>query len=190
MNRSILIILGTALILNTACEKSPETSFSDLVASFRVTPHSAGVGDTIYFTNTSEGANTFDWDFGDGNGSTEENPSHIYTTIGIFKILLVTTNVDGSDEASGSVEIKPWTTRADLLTARWEMGISVVDGKIYAIGGAGPIYQALRTVEEYDPATDKWTTKSPMPTARQGLSTNVVNGKIYAIGGGVSSRSI
>jgi hypothetical protein len=76
-----------------------------------------------------------------------------------------------------------WTTRADMPTGRWELSTSVVDGKIYAIGGASPVYQALRTVEEYDPATDAWTTKSEMPTARQGLSTSTVDGKIYAIGG-------
>jgi N-acetylneuraminic acid mutarotase len=82
-----------------------------------------------------------------------------------------------------------WTRKADMPTGRWELSTCVVDGKIYAIGGAGPVYQALRTVEEYDPATNTWTTKSEMPTARQGLSTNVVNGKIYAIGGGVGSSS-
>jgi N-acetylneuraminic acid mutarotase len=80
-----------------------------------------------------------------------------------------------------------WTTRADMPTARWELSTCVVDGKIYAIGGAGPIYQALGTVEVYDPANDTWTTMSEMPTARQGLSTSVVNGKIYAIGGGAFS---
>ncbi len=79
-----------------------------------------------------------------------------------------------------------WTTKSDMPTGRWELSTCVVDGKIYAIGGAGPVYQALRTVEEYDPATDTWTTKSDMPTARQGLSTSVVDGKIYAIGGGAS----
>jgi N-acetylneuraminic acid mutarotase len=61
----------------------------------------------------------------------------------------------------------------------------VVNGKIYAIGGAltypgGP---PLSTVEEYDPATDTWTRKADMPTARAYLSTSAVNGKIYAIGG-------
>ena len=79
-----------------------------------------------------------------------------------------------------------WTTRVDMPTERWEHYTCVVDGKIYVIGGAGPVYQALGTVEVYDPATDIWTAKSEMPTARQGLSTSVVNGKIYAIGGGVS----
>ncbi len=82
-----------------------------------------------------------------------------------------------------------WAARADMPTGRWELSTCVVDGKIYAIGGAGPAWQPLRTVEEYDPATDTWTTKSEMPTARQGLSTNVVNGKIYAIGGGAGSSS-
>jgi N-acetylneuraminic acid mutarotase len=76
-----------------------------------------------------------------------------------------------------------------MPTGRWELSTCVVDGKIYAIGGAGPVYQALRTVEVYDPATDAWTTRSEMPTARQGLSTSVVNGKIYAIGGGASSSA-
>ncbi|MFC2037950.1 Kelch repeat-containing protein [Chloroflexota bacterium] len=79
-----------------------------------------------------------------------------------------------------------WTTGTDMLTPRWEHSVCVVDGKIYVIGGAGPIYQAQGTVELYDPVSDTWETKSPMPTARQALSTSVVNGKIYAIGGGVS----
>ena len=76
-----------------------------------------------------------------------------------------------------------WTSGTYMPTPRWEHYTCVVDGKIYVIGGAGPVYEALGTVEVYDPATDTWETKSEMPTARQGLSTSVVNGKIYAIGG-------
>jgi len=71
-----------------------------------------------------------------------------------------------------------------MPTPRWGLSTSVVNGKIYAIGGArGFPIPGLRTVEEYDPATDTWTTKSPMPSTRWALSTSVVNGKIYAIGG-------
>jgi len=85
----------------------------------------------------------------------------------------------------------PWTQKeADMPTGRWELSTCVVEGKIYAIGGAS-FNQPLPTVEEYDPATDTWTTKKPMDTARQGLSTSVVNGKIYAIGGGdISSATV
>ena len=76
-----------------------------------------------------------------------------------------------------------WTTKADMPTARMYLSTSVVNGKIYAIGGSEIIEVGVSTVEKYYPATDTWTTKSPMPTPRWGLSTSVVNGKIYAIGG-------
>ncbi len=61
-----------------------------------------------------------------------------------------------------------WATRADMPTARWELSTSVVDGKIYAIGGAsGYGSKVLRTVEAYDPATNTWGTKSKS-TAKSG----------------------
>jgi N-acetylneuraminic acid mutarotase len=72
-----------------------------------------------------------------------------------------------------------WTQKADMPTARWGLSASMVDGKIYAIGGVG----SLKKVEEYDPATDTWTEKTDMPTGRVFLATSVVDGKIYAIGG-------
>jgi N-acetylneuraminic acid mutarotase len=77
-----------------------------------------------------------------------------------------------------------WTTKAPMPTARLWFSTSVVDGKIYAIGGALVSTEAISTVEVYDPVTDTWTTKSPMPTARAGHVTAVVDGIIYVIGGG------
>lgn len=82
-----------------------------------------------------------------------------------------------------------WSSNNDMPTGRWELATCSVDGKIYAIGGAGPVHEALATVEEYDPQTGTWKKKSDMPTPRQGLSANVVDGKIYAIGGATSPSS-
>jgi len=76
-----------------------------------------------------------------------------------------------------------WAKKADMLTARWGIDTSVVDGKIYVIGGRDSNDNILRIVEEYNPSTNKWTEKASMPIARCLLSTSVVNGKIYAIGG-------
>ena len=74
--------------------------------------------------------------------------------------------------------------KADMPTPRFGLTTSVVDGKIYAIGGGKTPYgKYLSTLEVYDPTTDTWTTKADMPTARFFHSTSVVNGKIYAIGG-------
>ncbi len=73
-----------------------------------------------------------------------------------------------------------WTERSDLPDARYFLSTSVVDDKIYAIGGR----PNARATEEYDPATDTWTVKANMPTGRNMLATSAANGKIYAIGGG------
>ena len=66
--------------------------------------------------------------------------------------------------------------------------LSVVNGKIYVIGGftvAGSQFPPASTVEAYDPATDTWTQKADMPNPRVALANNApaVNGKIYVIGG-------
>ena len=81
--------------------------------------------------------------------------------------------------SAGSARAATWTQKADMPTARWRLSTSLVDGKIYAIGGVG----GSNKVEEYDPATDTWTEKADMPTGRVMLSSSVVDGKIYAIGG-------
>jgi N-acetylneuraminic acid mutarotase len=74
-----------------------------------------------------------------------------------------------------------WTTKANMPTARYVVSSSVVDGKIYAIGGdAG---SRASVVEAYDPLTDTWTRKANMPMRRGGGTTSVVNGRIYYMGG-------
>jgi hypothetical protein len=65
------------------------------------------------------------------------------------------------------------------------LSTSVVDGRIYAIGGTAgaPYSPGDGLVEMYDPATDHWARKAHMPAPRWNLSTSVVDGRIYAIGG-------
>lgn len=43
---------------------------------------------TVNFLNNSTNATAYSWDFGDGNISTEENPTHIYTSAGNFIVSL------------------------------------------------------------------------------------------------------
>jgi N-acetylneuraminic acid mutarotase len=81
-----------------------------------------------------------------------------------------------------------WTKKADMPTPRIGLCTSVVEGKIYAIGGShewhgGNDFTCLSIVEEYDPVTDTWTRKADIPTARGGSAAGVLDGKIYVIGG-------
>ena len=93
------------------------------------------------------------------------------------------------------VAMNRWTRAADLPTPRSVMSSSVVDGRIYVMGGAfhrGPtssteeLLRAVRilsVVEVYDPASGRWTRAADLATPRGWFSTSVVNGKVYAVGG-------
>jgi N-acetylneuraminic acid mutarotase len=74
-----------------------------------------------------------------------------------------------------------WTAKAPMPTGRADLGIGVVNGILYAVGGTTA--NRLATLEAYDPSTNTWTTKTSMPTARDGLAVGVVNGILYAVGG-------
>jgi N-acetylneuraminic acid mutarotase len=74
-----------------------------------------------------------------------------------------------------------WTTKAPISSARTDIGVGVVNGVLYAIGGVDSAVSDA--VEAYEPVTNTWTTKASMPTPRAGLRVGVVNGVLYAIGG-------
>ena len=67
----------------------PNTSFTTEVNGLSVT-----------FTNTTVEGETYLWDFGDGQTSTEENPVHTYASQGMYNVVLTATNTNGSSSAS------------------------------------------------------------------------------------------
>lgn len=60
-------------------------------------------GDTIQFTNLSEESTSFQWEFGDGNSSVEENPSYVYKRAGIVDIKLTAYNEEGEEAKTETV---------------------------------------------------------------------------------------
>lgn len=67
-----------------------------LVADFTGTPTTGNNPLTVVFTDTTTGNPiTWAWDFGDGETSTEQNPTHIYAAAGTYTVTLVVTSVDG-----------------------------------------------------------------------------------------------
>ncbi|KAK3565115.1 hypothetical protein QTP86_033167 [Hemibagrus guttatus] len=77
-----------------------------------------------------------------------------------------------------------WVFVAPMNTRRSSVGVGVVDGKLYAVGGYdGASRQCLSTVEEYDPVTNKWDYVADMSTRRSGAGVGVLNGQLYAAGG-------
>lgn len=76
----------TIIIPVTVCE-SLNAGFTNL-----------NTGLSVDFTDLSSGANSWAWDFGDGNTSTTANPSNTYTSIGWYNISLIVSNSCGESD--------------------------------------------------------------------------------------------
>lgn len=87
--------------------------------------------------------------------------------------------------ASSAEATITWIQEPDMPTGRDGLGIGVVNGIVYCIGGwtAGSPSSATGVVEAYDPVLNTWTTKAPMPTPRGFLAVCVMDNEIYALGG-------
>ena len=60
---------------------------------------------TIVFTDCSFRVTEYLWDFGDGTTSTEKSPTHTFSTYGLFKVLLTTSNDGISDTISKTIDV-------------------------------------------------------------------------------------
>ncbi|KAL4708352.1 hypothetical protein ACJJTC_019588 [Scirpophaga incertulas] len=75
-----------------------------------------------------------------------------------------------------------WRPCSPMSTPRHRVGVAVMDGLLYAVGGScGSEYH--KSVECYDPERDVWSGVAAMSTARLGVGVAVVNRLLYAVGG-------
>ncbi len=61
--------------------------------------------DSVVFTNQSQLADSYHWDFGDGNTSTDENTYNIYDTTGNYTITLTATNKCGDVDSTIIIKV-------------------------------------------------------------------------------------
>lgn len=121
-NALLIVPLAIALIA-TGCSSDesnpvPEVSF-EVLGGDRPAPLN------VEFINQSENADSYEWNFGDGNTSTEENPTHTFSEPGHFDVSLTAHNDEGSNSATQKVyvygEIVSWTpTRISVTKDQWE----------------------------------------------------------------------
>jgi PKD repeat protein len=76
-------------------------------AGFTVNPILTTVGAQTFFTNQSQNALTYLWDFGDGGSSTAVNPVYSFPTAGTFTVTLTAENTGLEDSATAVVTVNP-----------------------------------------------------------------------------------
>jgi PKD repeat protein len=98
MKKIIYLSLLLTLVL-FSCQPVPR-------AKFFVDNVEPDVGAQVTFTNESEDADRFEWDFGDGYGSEEANPVHYFTATGSYDVILTAYSKKGvSDKATITIDV-------------------------------------------------------------------------------------
>jgi PKD repeat protein len=92
-------------ILMVGCTKEDDSALIEVKAGYTFVREPSP--NVINFINTSQNADTYLWDFGDGTGSTLQNPVKTYTTTGEYVVRLTVTNTkEGkSDTFSSTISI-------------------------------------------------------------------------------------
>ncbi len=132
----------------------------DTTVDFDWSPWSPAPGDPVQFTDLSTGAIlAWSWSFGDGERSSEQNPSHVYQAAGTYGVTLaVSSSAFGSSFLSQTVTVSepPEEEGAELLVA-------VV---ARAAGAAGTEWRSdLWLMNPLDAAQQAWLTYRPSGSA-------------------------
>ena len=79
------------------------------------------------FTNSSTGATSFEWNFGDGNTSTEESPTHVYESANMYTVTLNATN-----DSNLSTELTKTITILAPVTAAFTSQVDANDYRTFS----------------------------------------------------------
>jgi len=96
----------------------------------------------VAFTALTKRADTWNWDFGDGQSSTEMNPVHIYQEGGIYDVKLTVTGNGESAEATSVVSLA--LSNMQMLTG----GLKTPNGKKWKISSAHSAKDAFALADD------------------------------------------
>ncbi len=103
-------------------------------AAFTFSPDTISPGQVVSFTNTSTGAKTYYWTFGDGHSSKDSFPSNSFPGDGTYLITLISYNPNGCpDTAYGHIVVTDGTNFPNVFTPN---GDGVNDVFYFLIKGA------------------------------------------------------
>jgi PKD repeat protein len=133
------------------------------VAGFSGTPRSGAMPLTVTFLDNSINSPTsWDWSFGDGNFSTEQNPVHTYSYGGVFNVSLNVTNAKGTSALTRPDYIGvAYTANDGIAIFRPSTGYWYFDNNLDAV---------INTSFRYGGSTDEIIRGDWQGTGREGIA--------------------
>ncbi len=104
------------------------------VANFNANPTSGYVPLSVQFTDSSQNAAAWNWNFGDGTTSSEHNPTHTYSAEGTYTVNLLVRNANGTSQQAATTTI---TAQSQSSSSGGSSGGSSRSSGSSGGGGAG-----------------------------------------------------
>jgi PKD repeat protein len=101
--RQAFLIIGAIFLTTLFSCKEDDEPVPDPIASFQFAISTTNFLE-VTFTNYSQNATTYSWNFGDATTSTDQNPIHAYTAAGTYTVVLTVKN-SANVEATFNQEI-------------------------------------------------------------------------------------
>ena len=104
-------------------------------------------GLTFEFENQSYGAQNYLWDFGDGNYSADENPTHTYSSPGTYPVTLTCSNSCQENETTMDLHVLVTGLENDLSKSSWEIvqnrGLDLIELRFESQSGHNLSYRVV-----------------------------------------------
>ena len=191
-NYTVCLIASNGCGFDTVCSVVNVTC-NPPVSAFTSNPNQLQAN----FVNTSIGALSQSWDFGDGNSSTSLQPSYIYAGSGTYQVCLISNNMCGQDTSCQSVVINCLPTVASFThtlsslsatfqntstnqgASLWDFGdgtfsVQVSPVHYYAQPGTYTVCLISTNTCGSDTSCTPVTVSCPLPTAAFISSTNLL----------------
>ncbi len=139
------VVLTASNAFSTESITKQVTVKAPVTASFTYTTD----GLYVKFTDQSTGGeiNSWNWDFGDGQGSTLPNPEHTFAGSGMYSVRLFVTNSDGSTSSSktdvtvaapapvAQLEVSPVNGEAPLTVTFRDLSTGEINSRVWTVDG-------------------------------------------------------
>lgn len=127
--------------------KAAITSFVPVVSGFTADITAGTSPLTVQFNDESDGdVLTYQWNFGDGNTSTEISPLHTYQYSGIYDVTLVVTGANNTDTL----------VRSDYIEVQKPASAPVSDFMADVMEGTAPLTVNFTDLSTYSPQSWAW----------------------------------
>ncbi len=138
---SWVLIALFALTVVSSCKKDDDDPKPEIIASFDWAQDATNQLQ-VTFTNNSQNATSYEWDFGDGSTSTDKDPVHVYASYGQYTVKLTAKGDGNPDVSTKNITIansnallqvlagdsqKDWRLIRDVSTARYPLEVGQDD---------------------------------------------------------------